>query len=683
MTSEKTWVIAGLSYSAAYVAIVVALDSHTTARLVAGNIGLLLPPLVTLAVIVHRRNDWAGRERVFWGAMAAWAGLWFVGQSAWAIDEVFRSLPLPWFKWYLVLQLSASALPIIALVAWPHRGVQSDSAVTAALDILVLTCLAAFLYWSLVIAPGMVPRGSTLALRTLATVGPLIRLAATLGLLWAARAAGAGAWAAAYQRLAIGMGLAFAVLVVVSFVAVQGNYQTGSPGDVGWILPFWFAASAAVMVPASQPEPRRAIAGSPQREHATLLFLAVIVVPIVGYGVRRLLPLGEPMDDYRDVVTAFTMLCGIALVMVRMRIEQRAVEHANEGVRLLATACEQTAELIVIIRATAIEYANDAFCRATGYSPRELETLSPQRLIAARSLEVAADVLEALKRGETRRATLAIARKDGSVFEAACAAAPLAAADGRVTHFVAVVRDLTEDLRLREQLVRSERLSAIGELVSGVAHELNNPLQVVVGTLDLALADGPNVDLERVRTEALRAGRIVRNLLVFVRRSPQERLLCDVNEIVRATVGLRAYELTTANIRLREEYAHILPLVLANRDEIQQVVLNLILNAEQACASTRRSGELVVRTALSTSGIDAVLEVADDGPGVPAELSGRIFEPFFTTKEGRDATGLGLSIAFGIAVSHGGTLELAPSTAGARFRLTLPGAGFPGPAIIH
>jgi signal transduction histidine kinase len=467
----------------------------------------------------------------------------------------------------------------------------------------------------------MVPTESALALRTLATIGPLIRLASVIGFLWAAKSARGGAWAAVYQRLAIGMGLAFVVLIGLSVAAVHGRYQTGSWGDIGWMLPFWFAASAAAIAPASQPEPRRAFIGAPQREHATLLFVAVTVVPIVGYGARYLLPLGDPIDEYRDAATAFTMVCGIALVMVRMRIEQRAVEHANEGVRLLAAACEQTAELIVIIRRTAIEYANDAFCRATGYNLEELE-----------------------------------------------------------------VRDLTEDLSMREQLVRSERLSAIGELVSGVAHELNNPLQVVIGTLDLTLLANPSAaspDLERVRAQALRAGKIVRNLLAFVRKSPQERILCDLNEIVQATVALRAYELGAANIRLREQYATVLPLVLANREEIQQIVLNLILNAEQAIVHARRAGEVVVRTELSPTGTGAMLEIADDGPGVPAEVSGRIFEPFFTTREGGDATGLGLSIAFGIAVSHNGTLELAPSTRGACFRLTLPGAGFPGPALIH
>src|SRR5205814_10566050 len=119
----------------------------------------------------------------------------------------------------------------------------------------------------------------TLALRILATIGPLIRLAAVVGLFWAFRSAKCGPWAVVYQRLAIGMGLAFAMLVPLSLTAVNGAYQTGSPSDIGWMLPFWFAASAASIAPASVPEQRRAIAGPRPRDHAALLCAAVVAVP--------------------------------------------------------------------------------------------------------------------------------------------------------------------------------------------------------------------------------------------------------------------------------------------------------------------------------------------------------------------------------------------------------------------
>jgi two-component system NtrC family sensor kinase len=275
-------------------------------------------------------------------------------------------------------------------------------------------------------------------------------------------------------------------------------------------------------------------------------------------------------------------------------------------------------------------------------------------------------------------------RKDGGTFQAAWSAASIVDGSGRM-HVVAVIRDQTEEVRMREHLVRGERQAAIGELVSGVAHEMNNPLQSVIGTIELLLGEQHDArvreDLERARQEAGRAGRIVRNLLAFVRRSPAERLLADINEIVQSTVSVRAYELGQANIELREEYGPNLPVVLVNRDEIQQVILNLVINAQHAMVDANGGGLLTVRT--RTNGDQAVVEVADNGPGISPEFAGRVFEPFFTTKTVGTGTGLGLSLAFGIAQAHGGSLQLVATNCGACFRLTLPGAGFPGPVHVH
>jgi two-component system NtrC family sensor kinase len=258
-------------------------------------------------------------------------------------------------------------------------------------------------------------------------------------------------------------------------------------------------------------------------------------------------------------------------------------------------------------------------------------------------------------------------------------------ASGRVSHFVAVIRDTTEEVRLREQLVRGERLSAIGEFVSGVAHEINNPLQSIIGSLELVLEQDLDAahrsDIERARFEAGRAGRIVRNLLRFVRQAPNERLLLELNEVVKATMSVRAYELEMAGIAIREEYAPLLPLVLGNRDEIQQVILNLVMNAQQAMSDPNGTRMLSIRTFMS--GVDAVVEVRDTGPGIPAELAGRVFEPFFTTRSEGAGPGLGLSLSLGIANAHQGQLELVAAPVGCCFRLTLPGAGFPGPAAVH
>jgi len=245
--------------------------------------------------------------------------------------------------------------------------------------------------------------------------------------------------------------------------------------------------------------------------------------------------------------------------------------------------------------------------------------------------------------------------------------------DGHVTHFVGVQRDITEELHLRDQLVHSERLSAIGELVAGVAHEINNPLQTIIGCVELMIEErrheGQLRDLELVRQEATRAGQIVRNLLAFVRRTAPDRVTTDLNQIARATAQLREHHLHQSNIALQLElHPGALP-VAVNREEIQQIVLNLLLNAEHALGES--PGTILMRTEAGERAHK--LQVIDTGPGISPELRGRVFEPFFTTKEVGQGTGLGLSIALGIARAHGGSLDLCPSAAGACFQLTLPG----------
>lgn len=674
--------LVGLVYAALYAAAITALGSQPHARLILGNIALLLPPLAPMAVILRRRADWKGRQRVFFTALAAWAVLWLVGQVGWFVAEVLQGQPQPWFHWYILLQLSGSALPLIAIVAWPHKGTRDETVPTARIDMAVLVFLVTFLYWSLIIAPGTDQANFRFALHALAYLGPMVRAACVAALIIASISAGKGPWAGVYQRIAAGMLLAVALLTILSILTLNGSYQTGSFADIGWMLPFFFAAWAVADAPASAVE-SQSILGAPAR-HASpvLLYVALLTVAVVGYGLRYVVPFGDRVDRMRDVATAFTLVAGIALLMIRLRVEQRAVDRANDRVHLLATACEHAGELIIITHGSRIEYANDAFCRAIGYSREELAGLTPDQFVAPESRGDLPALRDRIRSRHVVRSTTMMARRDGTTFPSAWSAAPIVDAQGRVRFVIGVIRDMTEDMRLREQVVRSERLSAIGELVSGVAHEMNNPLQSIIGTLDVLL-DQPTdpetrADLERARREAGRAGRIIRNLLTFARKSPDERLLVDLNEIVQGAVNVRAYELEMAGVAIQEEYAPNMPLVLANREAIQQIVANLIVNAQQALAG--RKGTLAVRTFLS--GGNAAVEVKDDGPGVAPHIASRIFEPFVTTKPDVSGTGLGLSLSFGIAHAHGGTLELVPTDVGACFRLMLPGAGYPGPAQL-
>ncbi len=238
----------------------------------------------------------------------------------------------------------------------------------------------------------------------------------------------------------------------------------------------------------------------------------------------------------------------------------------------------------------------------------------------------------------------------------------------------ALVRDVSERKRRedqsrdgRYQMLQAEKMAALGQTISGVAHELNNPLATILSWAE-RLAER-NVDdktkqgLEVILGEAERAARIVRNLLTFARKRQTTRAMVDLNQVVRETLALRAYEQKVTNIQIVEALSTGLPEVFVDGHQIKQVLLNLIINAEQACLGANGRGTIVVRTMHDAERGSAVLEVNDDGPGIPEERQGKVFDPFFTTKEVGSGTGLGLTVAYAIAREHGGRIWLESKTA--------------------
>ena len=458
----------------------------------------------------------------------------------------------------------------------------------------------------------------------------------------------------------LGFGAAYSILY-----AVLSAYLRPFPG----VLP-WFRMLALLAPPIAGVAilmwRRRSWAGCQWVVWSTLaLALVLSAISVAGWSIDELL-----------FGLAVAIVSVLPLLMARLAVESAELRQVDTKLRLMGAAVEEANELILIISSDfIIQHANRAFCDATGYELSDLIGRSPSTLLGDESF-VKLEELRRMNKGETWNGTLMHKRKDASTFQAACAIVPLTDEDGRVTHFVQMERDITDEVRLRAQLIHSERLSAVGQLVSGVAHELNNPLQSILGFTELLIdsEQRPELrrDLEQVRKEAVRAGKIVRNLLAFVRRSSSERTVSNVNDIVKTTIALRSYEFATANIRLFESYAEGLPPVIVNPEEIQQVILNLILNAEQAIRGAKRGGMITV----TTNDIAGMVTIAirDDGPGVPAALAGRVFEPFFSTKEVGEGTGLGLSIAMGIAEAHGGSLSLLPTDKGACFCLSLPAA---------
>ncbi len=250
---------------------------------------------------------------------------------------------------------------------------------------------------------------------------------------------------------------------------------------------------------------------------------------------------------------------------------------------------------------------------------------------------------------------------------------------------VLMFEDHTETRRLGDQLIQSEKMSAIGQLIAGVAHDLNNPLTSVVGFSDFLHESGVPAALREplriIRQEAERAANIVRNLLSFARRQEGERRVQPIRPVLESTLALLRNELMTRKVDATLETAPELPDVAINANQIKQVFLNVINNAAQAIASTGRPGRLWVTARPRPDGL--AVSVADDGPGVPGEIAPRVFDPFFTTKAEGEGTGLGLSICQGIVKEHGGliTLEATPG-GGATFTVELPGAVRPARVSI-
>ena len=267
-----------------------------------------------------------------------------------------------------------------------------------------------------------------------------------------------------------------------------------------------------------------------------------------------------------------------------------------------------------------------------------------------------------------------VRRADGERGFVAATISPLVEA-GQTVAVLVIVRDVSEQRQVQAQLLQAEKMSAMGLLVGGMAHEVNNPLASILAHLELLLGDARDsatLDaLLAVKAETDRAAQIVRNLLTYVRGQGSERALVDLRDPVSGALALRRNQLQNQQIEL----AVVLPptplMVRGNRINLQQVLMNLLVNSEHALRQAGRPGHVWIRVAAEEG--NAVITVDDDGPGIAPELTSRIFDPFFTTKPEGEGTGLGLSVSAGIIADHQGRISASDRPGGgARFEIELP-----------
>jgi PAS domain S-box-containing protein len=289
--------------------------------------------------------------------------------------------------------------------------------------------------------------------------------------------------------------------------------------------------------------------------------------------------------------------------------------------------------------------------------------------------------LRSVAAGESLCREVADVRRNGAALELELYGVPMQY-QGK-PHVLTIARDITEKKRVaselaqqRESLYQREKLAALGSLLAGVAHELNNPLSVVVARAVLLEEKGDaatQAAATKIRTAAERCARIVRTFLAMARQQKPHRSLVAVNDVVLAALDITSYAIRTSSIEVTLDLAKDIPLILADADQLHQVLLNLIINAQQSLQECPAPRRIRVESRFDLT-VDMIrVAVADNGPGIPAQLRPRVFEPYFTTKPIGVGTGVGLAVSLGIVEAHGGTLSVqCPPAGGAVFTIALP-----------
>ncbi len=403
-------------------------------------------------------------------------------------------------------------------------------------------------------------------------------------------------------------------------------------------------------------------------EHVSSLDVSsVLIAPLLSghrfYGVmefaRRRGPVGFTQRDL-SIADGIARQTAVALQRARLISEShrlvRAVESSGDGI-------------LITDQRGRVAYANKALIRMLGYSSDEVVGRHASELAVGQQ-EWAAGVAESVKSSGWRGEALA-RRKDGNEFPALVDVTLIREDDGSIGGAVAIVRDVTEEKKLQEQLRRVDRLAAIGEMGAGIAHEVNNALSVISAHTSIAAdadADQLKTALSRVDEQSRRIAEIVRGVLGFAQPHAPQRRPVDLVEIAQRTLDMIGPDVVSRQARVETEFDTDLPKVQADPQQIQQVLLNLLKNAVQA---TTESSELELRVEVRGVGDQLLVHVTDNGPGIEAEVRERIFDPFFSTKE--KGSGLGLSVSYAIAQAHSGDLRVESEPgAGTTFTLALP-----------
>jgi signal transduction histidine kinase/CheY-like chemotaxis protein len=333
---------------------------------------------------------------------------------------------------------------------------------------------------------------------------------------------------------------------------------------------------------------------------------------------------------------------------------------------------------------------NSRFAQIAGFPPEEASHFTTLSGLISRMADQAAEPEKfahrwrELARGADSgvRDEIQLLRPVPRVLERA--SRPILSASGERLGRVEIYRDLTAQRVFQSRLLQTEKLAALGQMVTGVAHELSNPLTSILGYAQLLFlrndADGQSDEARQIFQEAERAGTILRQLLITARESRPDRRPTSLNQIVSRTIALQNFNLAAEEVAVELDLDASLPFVLGDAGQLQQVLMNLIGNSRQAIEQRGKGGKIHISTRHDAG--HARLEISDDGPGISPTIASRIFDPFFTTKPAGIGTGLGLAIVLGIVREHGGQVKVtSPQGRGATFTLEFPVLATPHQAL--
>jgi two-component system NtrC family sensor kinase len=370
----------------------------------------------------------------------------------------------------------------------------------------------------------------------------------------------------------------------------------------------------------------------------------------------RLLHTLQNITAVRDSHGKIKQFRGLMLDVTEQKMFQAQLQRQRDFNQKILNATQSM--IMVLDTAGLISYANRR-CYEAGYRQEEMIGRRLVDLVDSGQRQDFDSALETTAHGQqVENLELRAKRSDGTLGHFSISLSPMRDEQDTVNSVVVVMTDITDAALMQAKLAHAERMATIGRLVSGVAHEVNNPLAAILGFTDLLL-ENPQVpanareDLQIILQETQRTKDIVQDLLSFARQRPVKRELAHINAVLRQTTKLRSYDFVSHGVEVIEDYDESLPAVLGDAQQLQQVFLNLLNNAYDATEESGRRGKIHLKTLHLGDWVEVTIR--DNGTGI-GDVE-RIFDPFYTTKQTGKGTGLGLSICYGIVRAHGGEIQ--------------------------